>query len=358
MREPALKDVRRSTKSAKKDLRFLLREFYELKNIFTLLKYAQEARESGEHEHIEPILNELLKRIRTEERIDRRMSRVYQRMREDLVDVEKILENSYPQIVQKIKSLLEKAEVFNADLVKLGSKGGQIEQKLREAKKDPKKLDSALLLVQRSFKDVQGFEQVVNELIHIDLYLTKQGDRLEKSDITQELERMVQADQATRSGEKLEGIYSRMMGNNVDVYNTDRLKEILEHHDLTNPKDVQLAWVIVQHADHDPNFQEQMLKKLPLDSSQTKMKAYLQDRIMVNKGKKQRFATQARNIGSIIALVPIEGVKIESEFEEEARDWAKYAAAKDILDRTIRSFKNERLPKMLDKAEHYSKRKS
>lgn len=44
---------------------------------------------------------------------------------------------------------------------------------------------------------------------------------------------------------------------------------------------------------------------------------------------------------------------LKSEFEAEAREWAKYAAAKDILDRTIRSFKNERLPKMLDKAEHY-----
>lgn len=44
---------------------------------------------------------------------------------------------------------------------------------------------------------------------------------------------------------------------------------------------------------------------------------------------------------------------LKSEFEAEAREWAKYAAAKDILDRTINSFKNERLPKMLGKAEQY-----
>ncbi|KON89539.1 hypothetical protein AF332_23750 [Sporosarcina globispora] len=44
---------------------------------------------------------------------------------------------------------------------------------------------------------------------------------------------------------------------------------------------------------------------------------------------------------------------LKSEFEEEAREWAKYAAAKDILDRTINSFKNERLPKMLEKAEKF-----
>ncbi|WP_026583976.1 ATP-binding protein [Bacillus sp. J33] len=44
---------------------------------------------------------------------------------------------------------------------------------------------------------------------------------------------------------------------------------------------------------------------------------------------------------------------LKSEFEEEAREWAKYAAAKDILEKTISSFKNERLPKMLKKAEEF-----
>ncbi|MBG9541693.1 hypothetical protein ABE29_02395 [Cytobacillus firmus] len=44
---------------------------------------------------------------------------------------------------------------------------------------------------------------------------------------------------------------------------------------------------------------------------------------------------------------------LKSEFQAEAREWAKYAAAKDILDRTINIFKNERLPRMLGKAEQY-----
>ncbi|MBT2688919.1 AAA family ATPase [Bacillus sp. ISL-47] len=44
---------------------------------------------------------------------------------------------------------------------------------------------------------------------------------------------------------------------------------------------------------------------------------------------------------------------LKAEFEEEAREWAKYAAAKDILEKTISSFKNERLPKMLETAEEY-----
>lgn len=44
---------------------------------------------------------------------------------------------------------------------------------------------------------------------------------------------------------------------------------------------------------------------------------------------------------------------LKAEFEEDAREWAKYAAAKDIFERTINSYKNERLPKMLEKAEEF-----
>ncbi len=128
-----------------------------------------------------------------------RMNRVYQRMRNDIKEVENLLTKSYPRVIQKMDALLAKAEVFNADLVKLGSRSGQIEQKLRDAQKDPKPLDIAFSLVKKSFKDVQGFEEVVDELVHIDLYLIKQGDKLENSDFTAELEKMVEADQAVRS---------------------------------------------------------------------------------------------------------------------------------------------------------------
>ncbi|GLB58795.1 AAA family ATPase [Cytobacillus sp. NCCP-133] len=46
-------------------------------------------------------------------------------------------------------------------------------------------------------------------------------------------------------------------------------------------------------------------------------------------------------------------VLLKAEFEEEAREWAKYAAAKDILEKTISTFKNERMPKMLKQAEEF-----
>lgn len=43
--------------------------------------------------------------------------------------------------------------------------------------------------------------------------------------------------------------------------------------------------------------------------------------------------------------------QLKHEFEEDAREWAKYAIAKDLLSRTINRYKEERMPKMLAKAE-------
>lgn len=43
----------------------------------------------------------------------------------------------------------------------------------------------------------------------------------------------------------------------------------------------------------------------------------------------------------------------KAEFEAEAKEWAKFAIAKDLLERTIESFKKERLPQMLKKAEEF-----
>ena len=45
--------------------------------------------------------------------------------------------------------------------------------------------------------------------------------------------------------------------------------------------------------------------------------------------------------------------QLKTEFEDEAREWARFATAKEILQSTINNFKKVRLPKMLHKAEEY-----
>ncbi|WLR53968.1 AAA family ATPase [Mesobacillus subterraneus] len=45
--------------------------------------------------------------------------------------------------------------------------------------------------------------------------------------------------------------------------------------------------------------------------------------------------------------------QLQHEFAEDAKEWAKFAVAKDLLSRTIDRYKDERLPKMLVKAEKF-----
>jgi uncharacterized protein YhaN len=45
--------------------------------------------------------------------------------------------------------------------------------------------------------------------------------------------------------------------------------------------------------------------------------------------------------------------QLKHEFEEDSKEWAKYAIAKDLLTRTINRYKEERMPRMLSKAEQF-----
>jgi hypothetical protein len=55
------------------------------------------------------------------------------------------------------------------------------------------------------------------------------------------------------------------------------------------------AWLLVQHADKDRDFQESCLKKmaaLPSGEVDPQHVAYLTDRVLVGRGKKQKYGTQ------------------------------------------------------------------
>ncbi|MFT8321800.1 MAG: AAA family ATPase [Bacillus sp. (in: firmicutes)] len=45
--------------------------------------------------------------------------------------------------------------------------------------------------------------------------------------------------------------------------------------------------------------------------------------------------------------------QLKAEFEEEAKEWGKYAVARQFLSQTVQQYKNKQLPKMLQKAEEY-----
>lgn len=87
----------------------------------------------------------------------------------------------------------------------------------------------------------------------------------------------------------------------IDGENTERLRRILAEHgwpgrSLVGDQGAHDAWLIAQHADHDPAFQRQALDlltdALARDEARPRELAYLTDRVRVNEGREQVFGTQ------------------------------------------------------------------
>lgn len=90
----------------------------------------------------------------------------------------------------------------------------------------------------------------------------------------------------------------------VDKKNTLEMKKIVNKHgwpgkSLLGKKGAFNAWLLVQHADHDIDFQEKCLKLLTAAAEKgevdKKRVAYLTDRVLLHRGKKQIYGTQLRS---------------------------------------------------------------
>jgi hypothetical protein len=112
---------------------------------------------------------------------------------------------------------------------------------------------------------------------------------------------------------------TRKMLEEVDRFHTDYLKAILEIHGWVaiskfgKEADNQ-AWLLVQHADHDPDFQKhcvlQLQKLYPCGETDKKHYAYLYDRVALKSpdfGLKQRYGTQVQINDDQMELYPFEG---------------------------------------------------
>lgn len=117
--------------------------------------------------------------------------------------------------------------------------------------------------------------------------------------LAQEILQMAREDQMMRKQAYKTGRWD----NGLDKKHTERLKTIIRKFgwptiSLVSKKASRGAWLLAQHADHNINFQKQCLnliekahKNNPKSVDKANI-AYLIDRILVNKGKKQLFGTQ------------------------------------------------------------------
>ena len=110
--------------------------------------------------------------------------------------------------------------------------------------------------------------------------------------LTNEIMEMSQVDQKMRK--------SGRWDSSIDVANTQRIKKIVEQIGWPTRSKVgdsasNMAWLLVQHADHDRAFQKMcldLMKKQLADDVSPANIAYLEDRVRVAEGHPQLYGTQ------------------------------------------------------------------
>lgn len=136
--------------------------------------------------------------------------------------------------------------------------------------------------------------------------------------LRQELLRMVKEDQDARQrflkAKRADTTASAKL-TAIDRKNTARMKEIVNKHgwpgkSLVGEDGAHAAWLLIQHADQDREFQkrclELMKKAVKKDDASAADLAYLTDRVRVGEKKKQLYGTQFRTVDGKMEPYPIE----------------------------------------------------
>ncbi|MFA7252695.1 MAG: DUF6624 domain-containing protein [Candidatus Paceibacterota bacterium] len=117
------------------------------------------------------------------------------------------------------------------------------------------------------------------------------------SELASELQAMVDVDQEMRERSEKE---DNFWDHNIDRKNTERMKEIITRYgfptiSMVGAEGMENAWLLIQHADHDVDFQEnclELMKKVAPDEIDRTRIAYLEDRVRVNRKMGQLYGTQ------------------------------------------------------------------
>ena len=114
--------------------------------------------------------------------------------------------------------------------------------------------------------------------------------------VASEIQQMIDVDQTMREQNAEDDSWDE----EVDVRHANRMKELVEEigwptTSKVGEKAAYSAWLLVQHADHDVDFQLyclQLMKEAPTSEVSITNVAYLEDRVRVDQGLGQLYGTQ------------------------------------------------------------------
>lgn len=161
-----------------------------------------------------------------------------------------------------------------------------------------------------------------------------------------ELLRMEKADQEARAemsvGNGVDPEANARM-QQVDSRNLQRLRRILAAEGFPSASQigrngVAAIWLLIQHADSDPGFQEDMLEKIQTlteaDGIDPQKTALLTDRVLVARGKPQRYGSQfVGGMGGPLVMRPVEAPE-QLDQRREAMHLMSAATYKCMLEET------------------------
>lgn len=129
------------------------------------------------------------------------------------------------------------------------------------------------------------------------------------------LHRLAERDQEARRASLAKSRDSNLRATvqRIDRENTAELRGIIQQfgwpgRSLVGQRGAHAAWMIIQHADEDPAFQKECLKRMeaaPDGEVSPEDVAFLTDRLLVADGKKQRYGTQFAQVGRQFVPLPI-----------------------------------------------------
>jgi len=150
-------------KQEEKVEQWLVREFSGLKTIKELLEELKSGIQSGklDKRKIEKKVNKIISKEHWENRIEYRMERAFEQLISLLGATLNELKQKMPEQAQRIEEEKVKMQVYASNLIKILGRGGELDDMLKEAKKDVSALDKSMELVNKAIQSDQALLQEI-----------------------------------------------------------------------------------------------------------------------------------------------------------------------------------------------------